>query len=122
LLCRRLLTFVETKYLYVRFSQIYLQTSNEQVARYLNERSTFTDVMGAINALWYHGGYPFTAEAFQLATDVVFTEENGDRPGATNYIILFTGSMEVAEFDLPTANDLQHDKVRGHFTYCTNTT
>ena len=73
--------------------------------------STYTDVMGAVDALQYHGGYPFTAEAFQLATDIVFTDEHGDRLGATNYIILFTGSMEIAEFDLPSAHDLQHDKV-----------
>ena len=79
--------------------------------RYLNEPATFTDVMGAINAIQYHGGYPFTAESFHLATDVVFTEENGDRPDATNYIILLTGSMQIAEFDLPRATDLQYNKV-----------
>ena len=64
-----------------------------KVKRDLSEPTSRQDIIAAINALHYDGGYPFIADAMSMLHEKVFIKEKGDRPDASNYVILVTGKL-----------------------------
>ena len=52
----------------------------------MDAMATRDDINAQVLAVDYDGGKTNTAEALRLAREVMFTEENGDRPGKFQYL------------------------------------
>ena len=81
------------------------------IERYLREPANKDDIFAAINGIVYDGDYPFTADAFALLIERVFTPESGDRSDVPNFAILITGGLLFSEFTLPLAYRAQEQGI-----------
>ena len=76
------------------------------VERPLKEPTGRGELLSLIDSLRYHGGYPFTSDAFYLLSEKVFTRSQGDRPDVANFVIMITSGLLFSEFSLPLAYEV----------------
>ena len=78
---------------------------------FLNETNNCQELVSRVHQLNYFGGNTRTSEGLRFMSEIQFTAENGDRPGAENIaIVLIDGVSTVnASGTLPQAS-LAHDK------------
>ena len=72
-------------------------STGQQVQWNLNEYLTKSEIVNAVDGVNYNPGERNTAEAIAYATDQMFTQPNGDRDFARNYIVLLTGESESTD-------------------------
>ena len=72
-------------------------STGQQVQWNLNDYTTKNDIVNAVDRVGYSPGRKNTAQAIDYATNQMFTQPNGDRDFARNYIVLLTGEDESTD-------------------------
>ena len=75
-----------------------LRYSTGQQAQWnLNDYTRKNDIIRAVDRVGYNPGERNTAQAIDYVTNQMFTQSNGDRDFARNYIVLLTGEDESTD-------------------------
>ena len=72
-------------------------STGQQVQWNLNDYQTQNDIIQAVDAIGHNPGERNTAQAIDYVTNQMFTQQNGDRDFARNYIVLLTGEDESTD-------------------------
>ena len=72
-------------------------STGQQVQWNLNDYATKNEIIQAVGGVGYNPGERNTAQAIDYATNQMFTQSNGDRDFARNYIVLLTGESESTD-------------------------
>ena len=67
--------------------------SDTLVQFHLNAYSSTTDLLNAVDRIEYSFGYTHTAEAIRIARKEVFTEDQGDRAGVRDIMVILTDGL-----------------------------
>ena len=72
-------------------------STGQQVQWNLNEYGTKNEIIQAVDRVSYNPGERNTDQAIDYVTNQMFTQSNGDRDFARNYIVLLTGESESTD-------------------------
>ena len=72
-------------------------STGQQVQWHLNDYTKRNEIIQAVDGVGYNPGERNTAQAIDYVTNQMFTQPNGDRDFARNYIVLLTGEDESTD-------------------------